>query len=393
MNREQVLENVLNISNNNVLLEFPTGFGKTKSAFNLMDKYKPEKILIAIQKLVHENVWRNEFSKWGYESYLPKVTFVTHVSLHKHINKEYDYVIMDEAHHITEISIWAINKIITPRLLFLSGTVSTEKKFLLNYNIKDLFTYKIYMREAQEAGIIPTPTVYLIPLYLDNTKRIFKTEKNTKAPKKIIVNYKDRWSYMKDKSIHLVLQCTAQEYYEDISSQIEWYKSRWQQMGIVAMRNIWLQTCNRRLSFLSNLKTEFIKELLEHLKNKRVVTLCESIDQATKVCANAMHSKNKKSLELYEAFNAKTFNHLAACDMLNEGANLEDCQYGIYANLNSSDTLVRQRLGRLLRHPEPILIIPYYVNTRDEELKDQMLLKYNAQEIKIISNINEIELC
>ena len=79
--------------------------------------------------------------------------------------------------------------------------------------------------------------------------------------------------------------------------------------------------------------------------------------------------------------------------MLNEGANLEDCQYGIYANLNSSDTLVRQRLGRLLRHPEPILIIPYYVNTRDEELKDQMLLKYDAQEIKIISNINEIELC
>lgn len=393
MDREQVLENVLNISNNNVLLEFPTGFGKTKSALNLIDKYKPEKILIAIQKLVHENVWRDEFIKWGYESYLPKTTFVTHVSLHKHINKKYDYVIMDEAHHITEISIWAINKIITPRLLFLSGTVSTEKKFLLTYNIKDLFIYKIYMREAQEAGIIPTPKVYLMPLYLDNTKRIFKTEKNTKASKKIIVNYKDRWSYMKDKSVHLVLQCTAQEYYEDISSQIEWYKSKWQQMGNVTMRNIWLQTCNRRLSFLSNLKTEFIKELLEHLKNKRVVTLCDSIDQATKVCANAMHSKNKKSLELYEAFNAKTFNHLAACDMLNEGANLEDCQYGIYANLNSSDTLVRQRLGRLLRHPEPILIIPYYVNTRDEELKDQMLLKYNAQEIKIISNINEIELC
>ena len=392
MNREQVLENVLNISNNNVLLEFPTGFGKTKSALNLMDKYKPEKILIAIQKLVHENVWRNEFSKWGYESYLPKVTFVTHVSLHKHINKEYDYVIMDEAHHITEISMWAINKIITPRLLFLSGTVSTEKKFLLTYNIKDLFIYKIYMREAQEAGIIPTPTVYLIPLYLDNTKRIFKTEKNTKAHKKIIVNYKDRWSYMKDKSVHLILQCTAQEYYEDISSQIEWYKNKWQQTRNVAMRNIWLQTCNRRLSFLSNLKTDFIKELLEYLKNKRVVTLCDSIDQATKVCENAMHSKNKKSLELYEGFNSKLFNHLSACDMLNESANLEDCQYGIYANLNSSDTLVRQRLGRLLRHPDPVLLIPYYVNTRDEELKDQMLLKYNAQEIKIISNINEIEL-
>ena len=89
MDREQVLENVLNISNNNVLLEFPTGFGKTKSALNLIDKYKPEKILIAIQKLVHENVWRDEFIKWGYESYLPKTTFVTHVSLHKHINKKF----------------------------------------------------------------------------------------------------------------------------------------------------------------------------------------------------------------------------------------------------------------------------------------------------------------
>ena len=45
----------------------------------------------------------------------------------------------------------------------------------------------------------------------------------------------------------------------------------------------------------------------------------------------------------------KNLIHLAACNMLNEGANLEDCQYGIYANLNSSDTLVRQRLGSLLR--------------------------------------------
>jgi superfamily II DNA or RNA helicase len=78
--------------------------------------------------------------------------------------------------------------------------------------------------------------------------------------------------------------------------------------------------------------------------------------------------------------------------MLDEGINLANCRVGIYANLNSSDRIIVQRLGRLLRHPEPIIVIPYYRNTRDEEIVKKMCENYNSELIKTITNINEIKL-
>lgn len=76
--------------------------------------------------------------------------------------------------------------------------------------------------------------------------------------------------------------------------------------------------------------------------------------------------------------------------MLNEGMNLSNCRIGIYANLNSSETIIKQRLGRILRHKKPVIVIPFYRYTREEILVDKMLEDYNPQLIKIITNINEI---
>ena len=78
--------------------------------------------------------------------------------------------------------------------------------------------------------------------------------------------------------------------------------------------------------------------------------------------------------------------------MLNEGMNLVNCQIGIYANLNSSETIIKQRTGRLLRHKNPIIIIPYYENTRDEELVDRMLENYNPELITTVNSIYEIKI-
>lgn len=47
---------------------------------------------------------------------------------------------------------------------------------------------------------------------------------------------------------------------------------------------------------------------------------------------------------------------------------------------------------RLLRHTEPIIIIPYYKNTREEELVKKMLEDYNPALIHNINFIEEIKL-
>lgn len=72
--------------------------------------------------------------------------------------------------------------------------------------------------------------------------------------------------------------------------------------------------------------------------------------------------------------------------------NLKNCRIGIFCNLNSSEIITKQRCGRLLRHKTPIIIIPFYVNTREEELLQKMLEEYNKESIKVITNINEITL-
>lgn len=71
--------------------------------------------------------------------------------------------------------------------------------------------------------------------------------------------------------------------------------------------------------------------------------------------------------------------------------NLIDCQVGIYASLNSSDTMIKQKLGRLLRHPNPVLIIPYYNNTREEEIIEKMLEDYNPELVTVVESLNQIK--
>ena len=68
--------------------------------------------------------------------------------------------------------------------------------------------------------------------------------------------------------------------------------------------------------------------------------------------------------------------------MLDEGVNLTSCRVGIFANINSSERIVVQRIGRILRHKDPIIIIPYFINTREQEIVNNMLEGYNPDLIE-----------
>lgn len=47
---------------------------------------------------------------------------------------------------------------------------------------------------------------------------------------------------------------------------------------------------------------------------------------------------------------------------------------------------------RILRHKSPIIIIPYFKDTREEELVQKMVEEYSEESIVTINNINEIKL-
>ena len=91
MTREQTREEVLNIPNHNILLELPTGFGKTKTALDLVKNYFTEsqiKVLIVVPRNVLKEEWKKEIIKWEANSLLIDYKFTTYISFPKYAGIE-----------------------------------------------------------------------------------------------------------------------------------------------------------------------------------------------------------------------------------------------------------------------------------------------------------------
>jgi superfamily II DNA or RNA helicase len=147
----------------------------------------------------------------------------------------------------------------------------------------------------------------------------------------------------------------------------------------------------QRLKALSDFKTTRMASILSMLKNYRVITFCNSIEQTEKLGKNCVHSKNEDRFLILDDFNAKKIKHITSCDMLSEGMNVTDCRIGLFARINASEIQIKQKLGRILRHEKPVVIIPYFMNTREEEIVNKEILpNFNEEKIFTIHGINEI---
>ena len=388
MTKDELREEVLQSKAKNILCEFPTGVGKSKIAIELIRRNykKGDKILIVIPKLFLIGNWKDEFEKWHYESMLKDVTFTTYRSLGKHVNNWFT-VTYDEVHHLTDRCLEFIPEIKSKYNILLSATVGYKKRWDLQAFFPNLEIHKIGVRKAIEDNILPDPKVYLIPLKLDDKVLNKEIIKNPKYKESITINYTDRYNYRKVTNRKIIIKCTQQQYYDDMSGLINWYKLKSHSKTYM---DLYLRACGKRLKWLSNEKTEFIKFILNAFKNRRVLTFCNSIEQTQIVCCHCINSKNKESKEILDWFNKKLINHITSVSILDEGISLADCEIGLFAMLNSSEKMQVQRTGRILRHKNPIIIRPYYINTREEEIVNKMVLNYNPELITVVRDIKEL---
>lgn len=386
MNKEKIMSEVSDIKTN-VLLEFPTGFGKSKCALEIVKNNHWNKVLIVIPRLVLENNWNEEIKKWNAK--IPEVTYVTYVSLYKHADIQYDAIIFDECHHLSDNCLDIINTLKYKQAILLSATVSRNKWYDILSVFNPLVRKRISLQEAVEGEALPSPQIILLPLKLDAQNQTCTFTKG-KGKEKIECNFVDRWKYFKDPKYTVTVKCTPAQYHFEMSNMIEWYKKT--SFSKPAMKNLWLHKAGERLKWLSKVKEEQILKLIKSdiLKNQRFLIFCSSIEQ-TELFGNAVNS-NKTDLQALKDFNEEKVNYISACNMLDEGVNITSCKYGIFAGLNSSDRMIIQKGGRILRHREPVLIIPYFIGTRDEEIKDKMIVNYNPKLIKTIDNLKELKL-
>lgn len=397
MTREEVGQAIISLPNKNILAELPTSFGKSKIALDLLGvRLTPNQnthILIVIPRLVLIDNWKKEFAKWDCEDWLPYVEFVTYVSFPKRLfTKEWDMIIFDEAHHLSERCREVVGDAqndIAKNVLLLSATVGRDMRRELQVLLPDLYIYKVSTKQAIQEEVLPDPKVYLIPLTLDNVYANCEIIKNRSQKIELIIPFNQRFNYAKVKNRKIIIKCTQKQYYDDMSSLIAWYKNK---MFSEVFKNMFLRKSGERLKWLSDQKSGYVRSLLDRLSNQRTLTFCNGIPQTEELGRYCINSKNKKSEENLRKFNEGSVNHITACNMLDEGMNLVNCRVGVYAVLNSSERMIKQKLGRLLRHPDPVIIIPYYKDTRDEELVGKMLEDYNPELVKIISSLTELEL-
>lgn len=391
MTREQIREEILKIPSKNILLLLATSVGKTKCALDFVCNKKPlGRMLIVIPRLVLIDGWKKEIIKWGYKELLSNITFVTYKSLHKYEYDTFKCIIYDECHHLSDNCLESVCTINSEYNILLSATVKRNHLLELKHCFPGLYVYKVSLKEAIDETILPDPQIYLIPLELDNIYETFQIIKNPKSKSEIVIYYKDRWKYINNplyKNTRIVMYCTAKQYYLENKGLIEWYKTK---RYNPVFRNKFQQACLERLKWLSEQKEGLVLEILRHLPNKRVLTFCSSIEQTETLGEYCINSKNKNALEILDKFQNKKINHITACGMLNEGANLNDCQIGVFASLHSSEIIITQRNGRLLRHSNPIFIIPYFKDTRDEEIVKLMLKDYNPDKITVAENIYKL---
>jgi superfamily II DNA or RNA helicase len=398
MDREEILNTALNIHSNSILLELPTGTGKTYIALSIVqDRLKDvfnKSILIVIPKLVLKNEWLKEIHKWGMDDLIPCITFSTYVSFPKHNLNSYYSIIYDEGHHLTDRCIEHINLMNLKNFpsqvnIILSATIKPSHRVKLLRSFCNLQIYKVKVKEAIDNDILPDPTVLLIPLRLDKSKPTQTYIKGVNNKNVLNCNYANRWPslkiyYKNSKSIKLQIACSEYEYYELLNHDID--------TATKNCREGWKNhLLGDRLKWLSSIKTPMVKQLLKILSNYRTLTFCNSIEQCEQLGKHPIHSGKKELKENLEKFNNKEINHITACNVLDEGINAVDLRIGIYANINSSTIKVKQRLGRCLRHKKPVIIIPYYEDTREEEIVNKMKEDFTPENIHVIHYLNEIK--
>jgi len=389
MTREKILKEILKIPSHNIILELPTGFGKTRLSIEKVKSLNIKTLLIVVNRVVHKTVWQEEIDKWWKNNSI-NITMTTYVSLHKYAGN-YDAIIWDEVHHFTERCAEIVNTGYSSKYnIFLTATLPKEAKEILCNTFSNIYTYKKTLRNAIDSAILPDPKVFLIPLQLNNSLYTEEIVKNPKKGNPVTVFYNNRFTVSAIKNRKIVIKCTPFQYISELDRQIEWFKEKYMRTRNDVFKFKWLKLCGDRLKFLSDQKIPYTQEILKLLDNYRTITFCNNIEQTKILGKYCINSKEEHSMEYYNMFNDKQINHITACNMLNESANLVDCKVGIYNNLNSSDVIIKQRQGRTLRHNKPVIIIPYFKGTREAELIKKMSENYNPSLITTIFNINDL---
>lgn len=316
-------------------------FGKIRTSIKILEKLKPESILIAYPDNKIKESWQSDFNDLGYDDSI--VTYTTHLSLKKYAEQSFDIVIIDEIHLLSEAQIEVCKDLfdVNGQILGLTGTLSswTERTLEEELDIHVIAHYPI--EKAIDEGVIVDYEIHVLRVPLDNT---------------VYNDYKGKLK-------------TEKKHYDGVS----WVINKLQNSGGDTM---FLRLARMRLIQSSLAKTNATKRLLAAHKHERVLVFCGTTAVADNLGIPSYHNKSKEK-EIFEDFAEGKGNHLAVVKIGNTGVTYKPLDKVIINYFDSNAENLAQKINRCMamEYNTPDKKAHIYIVSSDELVELKWLQK------------------
>ena len=344
MDRDTLQANAVEalLRNRRLICQWATGVGKSMVVLKFIKENRgPEfKTLILVPETVNISNWEEEFKKFNVS--MDGVSIACYASLHKYEDTEWDLLVLDEVPHIdTELRSGILGTMDADYIIALGAVVTEEERETLTRLFGPFVRSRVGLQEAIVTGILPSPTVNIVHMQLDDTR-------------------KNRWydgNLLTDRGVYRAIQNKLEVAKKKfLDNATDWNKIKMNQIG------------SERKRFLGKCKDEAIKLICDKLdeKNKRYLCFCSSIAQAKQLGGDrAFTSQTPVSLKLLQRFNDGEINALFVVAKLIEGQNLKDIDCGVLGQLGNSHRITVQECGRIMRSDKPFIFVPVFDDTKD----------------------------
>jgi superfamily II DNA or RNA helicase len=358
--REKIQLEALNavLSRRKAGLHVSMGVGKTYIGLQYIQKLGG-RVLVAAPKVSIFESWKNDAEKFNLQGLLEKITFTTYISLTKHNPKDYDIVVLDEAHN-TKHSHDEFLSEFTGRILGLTGTPPRyaygEKGEMMESYYPIQYSYTV--DEAVDENILNDYRIYVHCLPLGTANDVAAG----KGAKQFFTSEAKNYSWLQ--------------------SQIQSAVSEKQTF----MKRIFL--LNAMKQFKSKLKfVDFISNKVP--MDEKCLLFANTTEQADNICRHSHHSKNNKveNAENLAKFASGDITRLSAVEQLSEGITIPRLKHIVIMHSYGNEKKASQKIGRALRLNKDEVAnvhVLCFKNTVDETWVAKSLEDFDISKIKWI---------
>lgn len=330
-------------------------FGKIYTTINILQQMKDNiNILIAYPDVKIKDSWEEDFETRGYKN--PNITYTTHLSLHKHTIKNYDMLIVDEIHLLSDAQLDACKEVMmnTKAVLGLTGTLSTWTESEIEQRLQLPVIAHYPIEQAIQEGVIVDYQITVLKVPLDNH---------------VIQEIKGKAR-------------TEKKHYDATS----WVIDKLDKEGKNTMM---LRLKRMRIIQNSIAKLALTRQLLQKYDKERILVFCGTTDMADSLGIHSHHSKSTDK-DTFRRFAEGEGNHMAVVKIGNTGVTYKPLNKVILNYFDSNAENLAQKVNRCMamEYNNPNKKADIYIISTNEPVEEKWLNKalefFDKEKIRVV---------